>query len=475
MGTQHRGRGNGHRVAVVIILMLCGMFLGPAGAARAAVTIRDVRLVDYRIERTKKFVTAKGASTACYGILVFITARSDEGKEWTALGDILPRLSVTNESTADAWAAADMMRVVLLGKQLPAMSVEGDAKAIRSIMEDLRSVAGRQKLTTRRPPSPDRQLRGTLCGFDIALVDLVGQIHNVPAYEVLGGKRRDVVKVSAPTFNADEPADVLADKVEEADESFQAMRVKIGLDDNADVERIRAVARAFKEKGDTVAEIWVDANQAWKTSEKSIAMLTRIRDALKEAEFKSRFICEQPTVESDMAALATVTKQTRKWNTQTDVPFKIVTCADESVWGLDDVKKLVELDAADVVNIKIQKAGGLLESMDMANYLAEASHTTNVYIGGVVCTDITTWANLQLGYALPRLDYATGCVPRRAFPVNLASVPVQYEPANPDGEKARKTLKAPSRNGLGTFVDLNKLEKYIRHDSATAPTTAPKD
>lgn len=455
--------------------------LVPATSLRATVTIRDVRLLDYKIERTKKFVTSRGTSENCYGIFILITARSDDGKEWTALGDALPRTTVTNESLKDAWAGAQMMRIVLLGKQLPGVSVEGDAKAIRSIMDELRSVAAQQKLTWKNPPPPDRQLRGTLCGFDMALVDLVGQVHNVPAYEVLGGKKRDNVKVAAPTFNADEPADALADKVEEADESYQAMRIKIGLDDNADVERIRAVAKALKDKGETVAEIWVDANQAWKTSEKSIAMLSRIREALRDVGFTSRFICEQPTVESDMQALATVTRQTRKWNTEANAPFKMATCADEAMWNLDDAKKLIELDAADIVNIKIQKAGGLLASMDIANYLNEASRTTKttpteVYIGGVVSTDVTAWANLQLGYAVPRLDYATGCVPRRTYPVNVASVSVQYEPPVVDGEKTKKTLKAPMRNGLGTALDLSKLEKYIRRDSANPrPTTAPKD
>jgi L-alanine-DL-glutamate epimerase-like enolase superfamily enzyme len=451
---------------------LAATLLLPAALAYSAVTIQDVRLIDYRIDRTKKFVTAKGTSDECHGILVLVTARSDDGKEWTALGDILPRPSVTNEITADAWAGADMMRTVLLNKKLPGISVEGDAKGIRSIMEELRIVASRQKLTTRHPPSPDRQLRGTLCGFDIALVDLVGQVHSVPAFEVLGGKKRDAVRVAAPTFNADAPADALADMVDEADEAFQAMRVKIGLDEKEDVDRIRAVAKSLKAKGDTAAEIWVDVNQAWKTSEKSIAMLERFRDALKDEGFTSRFICEQPTVENDMAALATVTRQTRKWNTQGGVPFQIITCADESVWGMEDARKLVELDAADMVNIKIQKAGGLLASMDMAKYLEQSK--TLIYIGGVISTDITAWANLQLCYALPRMDYATGCVPRRNYPTNLATVPVQYEQPPVDGEKTKKQLKAPTRNGLGTFVDLDRLEKYIRHDSANHPTTAPK-
>src|SRR5580765_6062530 len=102
--------GNRIKWSLVATLLL------PAALAYSAVTIQDVRLIDYRIDRTKKFVTAKGTSDEGHGILALVTARSDDGKEWTALGDILPRPSVTNEITADAWAGADMMRTVLLNK-----------------------------------------------------------------------------------------------------------------------------------------------------------------------------------------------------------------------------------------------------------------------------------------------------------------------------------------------------------------------
>jgi L-alanine-DL-glutamate epimerase-like enolase superfamily enzyme len=374
---------------------------------------------------------------------------------------------VTNEIMKDAWAGAQEMRKALLNQRLESpRTLENDVSTVRAWGGQLRQIANAQKLTTKKPPPPGRQLQATLCGFDEALVDLVAQIHGVPVYEVLGGAKRERVKISALTFNADETADTLADKVEDADESLAAMRIKIGLDDAEDLKRIIAVARELKQNNRPDQQIWVDVNQAWKTSEKSLEMLAKIRDALKQEAFAATFICEQPTIETDLAVLAAVTKETRKWNAS-GLPFKIITVADEAVWTLDDAQKRVALDAADCVNIKIQKSGGLLPSMDIARYLHESSPNTQVYIGGVVCTDITSWANLQLCLALPRLDYATGCVPRRAYPVNLASVPVKYEQGSKD-----RTLKSPTAPGLGTGLDMSKLEKYIRHDSAK-PTTQP--
>ncbi|MBC8108191.1 MAG: mandelate racemase/muconate lactonizing enzyme family protein [Anaerolineae bacterium] len=448
--------------------LVFGWWFVPSASHAGAITITDVRLIDYRIERTKKFVTAKGSSDACSGIFILIQAKSDTGQTWTGLGDALPRSMVTNETAKDAWAGAVAMRKALLNLRLETpRTLEEDVSTIRVWGGQLQQIANSQKLTTKRPPPAGKQLMATLCGFDEALVDLVAQIHDVPAYQVLGGAKRERVQVSALTFNADETADSLAEKVDDADESLAAMRIKIGLDDEADIKRIVAVARELRKNNRADQQIWVDVNQAWKTPEKSIEMLGRIRDALKAEAFASTFICEQPTIETDMPALAAVTKEIRIWNS--GLPFKIITVADEAVWTLDDAKKMVELDAADVLNIKIQKAGGLLPSMDIANYLQKASPNTGVYIGGVVCTDITSWANLQLCFALPRLDYATGCVPRRAYPVNLATVPVQYEKDSKD-----KTLVSPSKPGLGTALDMSKLEKYIRHDSAK-PTTQSSD
>jgi hypothetical protein len=87
-----------------------------------------------------------------------------------------------------------------------------------------------------------------------------------------------------------------------------------------------------------------------------------------------------------------------------------------------------------------------------------------IYVGGVVATDVTSWANLQLCYALPRLDYSTGCIPRRAYKVNVAATPISYDHG--------KIMKFPIEPGLGTALDLTKLEGNIRRDN-TVSTTQP--
>jgi L-alanine-DL-glutamate epimerase-like enolase superfamily enzyme len=444
------------RAALVLLAMVVPMLAGDF--AGASVTIRQVRLIDYKIPRTKNFVTSKGVSDSCYGIFILLSADDDSGHHFTALGDVLERSLVTNETSADAWAGANAMAPELPGKVLTGDDQAADLAAVRQWLATLSKIANEQTLTTRKPPPPGKQLRATLCGFDIALLDLLGQVYDKPIYEILGGAKRKDVTVSAMTFNADDSLAQLADEVDQSSDSFGSMRLKIGLDDGQDIEKLRTVAMGLKDKPQV--NIWVDANQSWKNSDKSIAMLQRVRDALNSADFKATFICEQPTLGTDIPALAAVTAEIHKWR----MPFKIVIMADEAMWTLDDTRQIVAQHACDLVNIKIQKSGGLLASKDIADYLATADPDMGIYIGGVIATDVTSWANLQLCYAVPRLDYATSCIPRRAYKVNVASVPIEY--------RTGKTMVYPTAPGLGTGLDLGKLKGFIHRD-AQIPTTQP--
>ncbi len=429
--------------------------------ATTAVVIRQVRLVDYKIARTKNFVTSKGVSDSCYGIFILIDASDSAGHQYSALGDALPRGSVTNETLSDAWNGANAMATALAGKTLTGTDREDDLHAVESWLGELDTIANRQKLTTTKPPPAGKQLRATLCGFDIALLDLLGQVYKVPVYELLGGAKRKEVSVSAMTFNADTSMDDLSDEVDATSSSFGALRLKIGLDNDEDLKKLATVAAGLKDKPGV--NIWVDANQAWKTAAGAIAMLSRIRDVLSANDFKATFICEQPTWGPDMPALAATTAEIHKWMAAKP-PFKIVIMADESMWTLDDAKALVAMHGSDLVNIKIQKCGGLIAAKAIGDYLASAAPDMGVYVGGVVATDVTSWANLQLCYALPRLDYSTGCIPRRAYKVNVAKTPVSYDHG--------KVMKFPTEAGLGTALDLTKLEGYIRRDH-TISTTQP--
>ncbi len=435
------------RLGAKMAVLLWGAMLVNASAA---FTIQDITLLQFKLPKKTAFVTSKGTSDSCPGIFVVIRA-SDGTRSLTSVGEVLPRALVTNETSKDAWTGAQAFRAALLDRSFSGNSLPEDRAAVGQWMNDLFAIAAEQNLTTQSPPGKSRQLRATLCGYDMALLDLVGQIYGVSIAAVLGGAVRKEIAISATTFSADLDGDELEGKVDGIDNSYRAVRIKIGLDPDSDLKKLHAVASTLVDEG-RQREIWVDVNQAWKDAPHAIDYLSRVRDELKAAGFTSRFICEQPTAESDIAAMAEVTRQTREW-AKTD-PFRIVIMADESMWDVDDAKKIVALDAADAVNIKIVKAGGLIKSMELGQYIVANAPKVEIYVGGLIMTDISATANLQLCMALPRLDYATGPLPRtHSYPAQPASAPLAYSHG--------RTLELPVQPGLGTGLDQEAIKPFV--------------
>ncbi len=421
-------------------------------AAALAVEITSIDLYEYRIPRTRVFATAKGSTSVTSGIFIRIHGTGADGSSVTSWGDALPRQNVTNESMADAWAAADAFSRALVGRALDGNSPDADLATVEQWIGDLRGIASESTLTFSNPPAPHRQLRATLAGFDIALLGLAAAKHHVPIHQILGGPVRDGVAISGLTANVGLTPDEGRDRVASTRSDYRCIRLKIGLDRDADLEMLKAVATEINTARPDL-EIFVDVNQAWKDAATSITELSRIRAMLKATGYHGRFICEQPTHEDDFEALAAITAETRRW--AADDPFRILIMADESLWDRADLARLIQLDACDAVNFKVQKAGGLLETQRMGEMLAREKPDWETYVGGLVMTDVGATANLHLGHSLPRLDYMTGAMARTADTVNPATRRLRYHPGT-------RTLVMPDAPGLGTGVDLEKITPHIR-------------
>lgn len=191
----------------------------------------------------------------------------------------------------------------------------------------------------------DRQLARVTCvkeGIDLALFDLVGKVRDVPVWQLLGGKCRNRVAV-ASEVGSDEPA-AMADRAQEIlDRGIHVIKLKGSADTSRDVERIRAVHEAV---GDEAA-LRIDPNTAWSTTG-TIDVMNAVSDCGLE-------VLEQPIPTGDLKGLAHIRRNT-------SVPVM----ADESVFTIKEAIKLYDYDAADLINLKIAKTGGLLNGMRFA-------------------------------------------------------------------------------------------------------------
>lgn len=250
------------------------------------------------------------------------------------------------------------------------------------------------------------------CAVDVALHDLAARRLGVPLVRLLGG-----VSLSVPTdvtLSAGEVEGLAKAAAERVAEGFTLLKLKVGADAAGDLERIRAVCDAAG-PGITVR---LDANQGWTPRE-----AVRIINGLAGLPIE---LVEQPVKRYDLDGLAYVTQKT-------DIPI----LADESVFTVRELTEVIKRRAADMVNVKLAKCGGLSVARTLLELARE--HDMGTCVGSMMETGVGIGAAASLVAAQPTtqvsdLDAAWW----------LASSPVK---GGPGYERGFVTL--PDRPGLG--------------------------
>jgi muconate cycloisomerase len=268
----------------------------------------------------------------------------------------------------------------------------------------------------------------TKAAIEMALWDITGKAAGKPVYELLGGKVREAVptKWSVSGVEPERAAEIARWAVAQG---FRAMKVKVGIEAESDIARVKAVRDAVGPQ----IKLGVDANGGW-SPEIAVKTLQRL------GEFGIYF-AEQPVSPDDISEMADVRKRIR-----------IPVIADESLYTLQDARTLAQLGAADVFSIYVGKAGGILPAKKIADFAPSRQ---------LKCT---VGSNLELGIgsaAMIHLALAARGIAAEEFPCDIIG-PFFYEHdllANPlpiSGGQAR----ADAAPGLGVELDDAKVEQY---------------
>jgi len=145
-----------------------------------------------------------------------------------------------------------------------------------------------------------------------------------------------------------------------------------------DIARVEAVRDALGTDG----ALRIDANAAWSLDEAILALGELARFSLEYAEQPVRSL-------TDMAEL----------RRKVDVRL----AADESVRTADDPLHIAEIDAADIVVLKVQPLGGVRRCLEVA-----AACGLPVVVSSAVETSVGIAAGVALAAALPELPFACG-------------------------------------------------------------------
>ena len=183
--------------------------------------------------------------------------------------------------------------------------------------------------------------------LEIALYDLKAKSLKLPLYKMLGGTKTHFK--TDITISMGEIDKMISDSLEAVNLGYDTLKIKIGDNPQKDVERIIAIHDVL-EKNITLR---LDANQGW-SAEESVTLL----HALEKRDIIAEFI-EQPVAADDIEGLKYIKERVH-------TPL----LADESIFSLQDAKKLLELQAIDYVNIKLAKTAGITQALQLADLSA---------------------------------------------------------------------------------------------------------
>lgn len=321
----------------------------------------------------------------------------------TGWGECSPFMSINGESADTGLVVAKHFEKILAGKN--ALDIEQRIADMDSVIYANNSIKS---------------------AFDIALYDIAAQYAGQPLYQFLGGKK-DKSIFTDYTVSVGPVEKMAADALKIKQRGFPVIKVKLGKDGATDVQRIKAIREAV---GDAIA-LRADANQGWGFDE---AMET-----LKALAPYNLQHCEEPIARWDFMRLPAIKQAS---------PIPIM--SDESCCDHNDVKRLIDLDACDLINIKLGKSGGIFKALKMIR-LAEAANI-KIQIGAFLESRLAMTAFAHLALCSPNIiyyDFDTALM----FSKDPVQGGITY--------KAGGLVEVPEAPGIGAIMKEEFINSYL--------------
>ncbi|MEM7532602.1 MAG: enolase C-terminal domain-like protein [Chloroflexota bacterium] len=270
-------------------------------------------------------------------------------------------------------------------------------------------------------------------GIDLALHDLVAKAQDQSVCEFLGGRKRNRISVAIEIAGGS-PEDMANECLKYMAKGVRAFKPKIGGIPKKDAERLRVIRAAV---GPEVS-LRADANRGYSVDE--AIELCRLAETY-EVGLE---LLEQPVDYWDLPGMAAVRRAV-------NIPIE----ADESCFSYHDAEAIVRAEAADVLNIKIAKAGGLLNSMKIAA-IAESAGLKCV-LGTAFGLGPKIAAKLHLASAIGMQDSVEFTELGLHGPMIIGSDDKRLSlPLDDDG-----CLPVPDGLGLGIQLDPQQVDEYF--------------
>ncbi len=367
--------------------------------------ISEIQWHSYRLPLLNSFTTAHGATTAREGIIVQVT--TEHGI--SGIGEIAPLPAFGGESLADACSL------------LPALAAHLQDKTVD---EALNLILAGGKTGSQVASASTR------CGLEMALLDAIGKAEGCGVCALLspaGTVPRAKVPVNA-VIGALAPGAAIAAAREARKDGFRCVKLKVGLGGSIqeEIERVAAVREAIG----PATHLRLDANEAWGLEE-AIAILSQC------VPYDIQYV-EQPLKAHDLAGMQALRRA-----------VSITIAVDEALHSLESAQLVLDNEAADILVIKPQLAGGLRVGQQIIQAAAERG--VRSVITSTLEAGIGVVAALHLVAASPAVTLECGLATLQMLIDDLVinNLPI-----------LEGFLAVPLGPGLGIELDREALDRY---------------
>ena len=358
--------------------------------------ITQIEIYKSPIKLKEPFVISLGPMEYAENVIVII--RTDDGI--SGYGECSPFMTINGESMDTCFILGQYLAKVL--KEKDPLNIEECSQAMDKVIYANTSIKS---------------------AFDIALYDIASQHANLPLYAFLNGDNRKVL-VTDYTVSLGDANKMATDAQKIKDNGFRVIKVKLGENKEKDVERIRLIRETI---GPDIP-LRIDANQGWDKDE-----AIEILNALSAYNIED---CEEPIARWNFMELPEVRKKS---------PIPIM--ADESCCDHHDAKRLIDLSACDMLNIKLGKSSGIFKAQKIIKLSEKAG--IKLQVGGFLESRLGFTASAHLALSSDNIIYCDFDTPLM-FVEDPVLGGITY---NDKG-----IIAVPETPGLGATVD----EKYLQ-------------
>lgn len=262
--------------------------------------------------------------------------------------------------------------------------------------------------------------------IEMACVDLTARACGVAVHTWLGGAVKDTLRFNA-WIGIVPPGEAAAETVAWQKRGFRSAKIKVGGNIEADRDRVKAVREAVGPD----FQLRIDANAGYDAE-------TSIRLARMMLPFGLQLF-EQPTPADDIAGMARVRREAGG----------IPVMADESVLDHASLIRIIKMEAADIVKVKVMKQGGFLNTRRMIA-TAEAAGIRCV-VGHGFGLGVNTMAEIMLAATSENVIDGLECVGPLKTADDIVTSKLDLRAGS---------LALPGGIGLGVMLDEAKLQRY---------------